>query len=148
MQAVYSLKVDRAHPKFWTRGPSAKTELLMHQIPATFVLTELQYSPVEAAEHAEELSAYTTVFPLPSESPSGQAAKLAEAAALLSHAGHSEDDKETRVQRFGVARTSSSSAYRVQIRLPQQAWIAAKMNLGIKAVDRCVLHKCIILCQV
>jgi hypothetical protein len=76
--------------------------------------------------------------------PSGAGAKLEEVAAGLAltyrpadKARHSQPNAgyTDRVQTHTAATLPQLTSATMQIRLPQQAWLAAKMNLGIKAVD-------------
>jgi hypothetical protein len=140
--ATYELTVDADHPRFSTRdGITA----VAGQIRATLLLSELAMDspdgPGTQALRVVSPASYTTIFPLPAEDPNGQSAKLTELGGALAAGGASTTRLVDRVQSLRVSGDAAgagggdkSALHRVRMELPQEAWLAAKMHVGIKAM--------------
>ena len=131
VSATYELSVDADHPAFSTRDGLIEVP----QIRATMLFSELV---MESSTSGFKPSSYTTVLPLPAEDPDGQGAKLAELGGALT--GYTTTSSEGRVDRVQSIRMPSddddeSRTHRIFVNLPQEARLAAKMHMGIKAVD-------------
>jgi len=133
--ATYSLTVDEDHPAFSTTNGLGDAALT---IPATLLLSQLEMVTTSSKAGGGSgdvlCDSYATIFPLPAEDPDGQAAKLAELGGALAHA--STKTAVDRVQRITAGDSGEKDkTHRIKIKLPQAAWLAAKMHMGIKALD-------------
>lgn len=133
--AVYSLTVDADHPAFSTTAGLGDST-----VRATLLLSELEMVTTSSESGGGSgvvlCDSYSTIFPLPAEDPDGQAAKLAELGGALALA--STKTAVDRVQRISAGdggEKDKAQLHRIKIALPQAAWLAAKMHMGIKALD-------------
>ncbi len=130
VSATYELSVDADHPVFSTRDGLTQVP----QVRATMMFSELV---MESSTSGFKPSTYTTVLPLPAEDPDGQNAKVAELGGALT--GFTATGSQGLVDRVQSIRMTSaddgSRTHRVSVQLPQEARLAAKMHMGIKAVD-------------
>ena len=129
--ATYELSVDVDHPAFSTRDGLREVP----QIRATMLFSELTLD--SGLGEVFTPSSYTTVLPLPAEDPVGQSAKLAELGGALTAYTTTSEGRVDRLQsmRMSPDEADRSRTQRVSVQLPQEARLAAKMHMGIKAVD-------------